>query len=42
MFPLDKMEVQGETVEVVEDPLVAVYEEISADDYEMLLNPDVL
>lgn len=41
-FPLDKMELQGDPVRVVERPLVAVCQEISRDDHQMLLNPDVL
>ena len=41
-FPLDKMELQGDPVQVVERPLVAVCQEISRDDHQMLLNPDVL
>ena len=41
-FPLDKMELPGNPVRVVERPLVAVCQEISRDDHQMLLNPDVL
>lgn len=41
-FPLDKMELPGNPVQVVERPLVAVCQEISRDDHQMLLNPDVL
>lgn len=41
-FPLDKMELQGDPVQVVERPLVAVCQEISRDAHQMLLNPDVL
>ena len=40
-FPLDKMEFPGNPVRVVERPLVAVCQEISQDDHQMLLNPDV-
>lgn len=41
-FPLDKMELPGNPVRVVERPLVAVCQEISQDDHQMLLNPDIL
>lgn len=42
VFQLDKMEILREREICVEKPLVAVYEEISSDDYGMILNPDVL